>query len=108
MGSKMDGEEDGKASYNLGIKIGNNLRTRLMITSSGNESQEKTVEVGPVMSTMMMPPRELFDLEMFLSDAFPKTNRLELKEEEEDVTKLRLLLLDDSSDQIIEFSRVID
>merc|ERR1712157_71978 len=108
--SEMDGDEDGKALYSFGIKIGNNLRTSVtMITSvENNDSQEKTIEVGPVMSTMMMPPRELFDLEMFLSDALPKSDRLELKEEEDDVTMLRLVLLDTSSDQKIVFSHVID
>ncbi|KAL3931248.1 MAG: hypothetical protein SGBAC_011396 [Bacillariaceae sp.] len=61
----------------LGIKIGNNMRSRITLVGEGTpESQE--VKMGGVISTMMMPEASLFAVEKFLSKTFPTVTKLEI------------------------------
>lgn len=69
-------DEDGE-NLRLAIKVGNNMRSKISLIGEGTpESQE--IKMGGVLSTMMMPPAEVFAVEKFLSKTFPTVTKLEL------------------------------
>lgn len=70
-----DGDEDG--SYGMSLRIGNALRARVRISESSAGGPE-AIDIGPIMSTMMMPPENLFKLEQFMSHALPEMTTIEL------------------------------
>jgi len=59
--------------YNLCIKVGNMLRTNMYIIDHNDPFDE--VEVKAVMSTMMMPSPEQFELERLLSSSLPTIHK---------------------------------
>ncbi|KAG7359920.1 metA domain containing protein [Nitzschia inconspicua] len=63
-------------TLNLGCKVGNSLRTSVKITAEQDNSA--SVEVGPIMSTMMMPPEDQYEFEMYLNGALPKMTTMTL------------------------------
>jgi hypothetical protein len=70
---------DGSADhYQLSIQIGNSLSSLVQVTDPTASST--AIHIKFVRSTMMMPPQELFTLEMFLTDAFPKMETITLEE----------------------------
>jgi len=70
-------EEDADDTLRVFIKIGNNMRSKVTIVGEGTpESQE--VKMGNVLSTMMMPPPEVFAVEKFWSKTIPTVTKLEL------------------------------
>jgi hypothetical protein len=64
-------------NYDMSMRVGNVLRARVKVTQS-NEAGADGLRVGPVMSTMMMPPEKLFHLEQFLSSNLPKMTTMQL------------------------------
>eukprot|EP00429_Kryptoperidinium_foliaceum_P020268 CAMPEP_0176033244 /NCGR_PEP_ID=MMETSP0120_2-20121206/16418_1 /TAXON_ID=160619 /ORGANISM="Kryptoperidinium foliaceum, Strain CCMP 1326" /LENGTH=128 /DNA_ID=CAMNT_0017366569 /DNA_START=204 /DNA_END=590 /DNA_ORIENTATION=- len=67
------------------IKVGNSMRTRIQFTGSSEEGD--TIQVGGLMSTMMMPPAKLFQLEQYFSKTMPKMDLVQ-KETVEDETRM--------------------
>lgn len=61
--------------YDLSMRVGNILRTHLTLENGG------AVKVGMIMSTMMEPPRELKEIERFLSSCLPKVQFLKHESE---------------------------
>jgi len=59
--------------YNLSIKVGNSLRTNMHVV--GRDDPFDKVEIRAVMSTMMMPSPEQFELERLLSSSLPTIHK---------------------------------
>lgn len=73
--------------YALSLRLGNSLRSDMVITPSDDEDTHDSVRVGDVMSTMMMPPEAIFRVETFLTSNLPKTTNIYM-EDDDDVNKL--------------------
>jgi META domain len=69
-------------TLNLGCKVGNSMRTSVKITGVGDDANSVSIQVGLVMSTMMMPPEDQYGFEMFLSGALPKMTSMTLEGQE--------------------------
>jgi hypothetical protein len=72
---------DDPDTYRLHVKIGNNMGCGVHVhtaTTDDPRSGQATVTLEPVHSTMMMPPEELFKLEMVLSRVLPQITSIEL------------------------------
>lgn len=80
------GGDDGRYSFYL--KIGNNLRSKMTTTDNDR------VSFGPVMSTMMMPPPLVFELERGTMQALEGANKIELQDNS------RLLLISGSNGRL--------
>lgn len=59
------------------VKIGNNLRTKITL-EGGDSPESQQVSVGGVLSTMMLPDPELFEVEKFLSKTLPTVTSMEI------------------------------
>ena len=64
--------------YALGIKVGNSMGSTVTVSDS-SEPDRDAVSVGPVRSTMMMPPQEQFAVEKVLSRILPAMEFLHLE-----------------------------
>jgi hypothetical protein len=64
-------EQDTK-HLRLNIKVGNNMATSVTLEGGESDAASRTVTIGGVMSTMMMPSDEQFKLETYLSNMLPK------------------------------------
>jgi META domain len=62
--------------YRYNLKIGNMLGGSFEMTRTTNE----LAKMGPMRSTMMMPPQELYALENRLNKMFPAVTELDLEE----------------------------
>jgi heat shock protein HslJ len=73
-----DGEETESDTirYRYNLKIGNMLGGSFEMTRTTNE----LTKMGPMRSTMMMPPQELYALENKLNKMFPAVTLLDLEE----------------------------
>mmetsp|Transcript_11095 Transcript_11095/g.17179 ORF Transcript_11095/g.17179 Transcript_11095/m.17179 type:complete len:192 (+) Transcript_11095:31-606(+) len=69
--TKMD-----DSNYNLGVKVANSLRAHI------NVDENNKLEMGPVMSTRMMPPPELREMEDFLSEHLPTLENIYFEDDE--------------------------
>jgi heat shock protein HslJ len=58
-------------AYQFGLQVGNSLGGRMTIDG-------EQVTIGQMRSTMMMPPPEVYKLEMALSSMFPKMTSISL------------------------------
>jgi hypothetical protein len=67
-------EEKDEKSLKFNFKIGNGLRGRIQLQDDGS------VTLGPIMSTMMMPPEPIWKLESFVSNALPKVTSMVIME----------------------------
>lgn len=70
-------------TYDLQLALGNRLGGRLTLTdedeATPDSGSKQAVRIGPIRSTMMMPPPEIFKLEMALSDILPDAQTIELQ-----------------------------
>jgi len=67
-------DEDGSYEYNLAIKVGNTIRTRVTVFTKNDNNDDdvfENIQVKPPMSSMMMPPPELYNLESYLTKSLP-------------------------------------
>lgn len=85
--SPNDNDEDDD-SLNAYMKIGNNMRTKIVFSASGGGPDGDEISVGDLMSTMMMPPEPLFKLETYLSNTLPKMNLVQKQKTEGGITML--------------------
>jgi hypothetical protein len=60
--------------FNLSIKVGNTLSTQLKLSTTSGETN--SVIVGPIISTRMMPPPELYAIETNLSRCLPNVSQI--------------------------------
>jgi hypothetical protein len=65
--------------YDFDLKVGNQLGGRLAIIGETETETGHTVKIGPIRSTMMMPPEPLFKLETALSALLPSMNTIKLQ-----------------------------
>ena len=78
----------------LGIRVGNSMSSHITLLEEAEEESsspstiKQSVQVGGMMSTMMMPPDELFKLEVLLSDIVPQTKTMVLENENHTLTFL--------------------
>mmetsp|Transcript_18580 Transcript_18580/g.21351 ORF Transcript_18580/g.21351 Transcript_18580/m.21351 type:complete len:132 (-) Transcript_18580:67-462(-) len=66
---KISTTEEG--SYNLLIKVGNTIRTSMKVLGKDDDNLFDKIQVKPPMSSRMMPPPELFELESYLTTSLP-------------------------------------
>jgi len=60
------------------VKIGNVMRTKIALIGESIEESQK-VKVSGVLSTMMMPAPDLFEVEKFLSKTLPTVTTMKLE-----------------------------
>jgi len=81
---KMD--LDAKAAvpniYNMGLILGNSMGA-LVTVSDSNEDDKDAVKIGPLRSTMMMPPEDVFKIEMALRDILPASTFIHLEQNDD-------------------------
>uniref|UniRef100_A0A7S2H1Z7 B30.2/SPRY domain-containing protein n=1 Tax=Helicotheca tamesis TaxID=374047 RepID=A0A7S2H1Z7_9STRA len=66
-----------EAGFRLSIKVANKMNAKIALTE-GEKDAKKTqddgftkITIGPVMSTMMMPPPDVYDFEKYLNESLP-------------------------------------
>jgi heat shock protein HslJ len=71
----------GLNQYDIGIKIGNSMGGSATITPSTttNQDMEDAITIGGLRSTMMMPPPELYRIEVALSDLLPSATSIQIE-----------------------------
>jgi hypothetical protein len=74
----MVSEKNPTDTLDLAFKVGNNMRTTIKVTDQPSSSSA-SIQIGLIMSTMMMPPQDQYEFEMFLSGALPKMNTMTLE-----------------------------
>jgi hypothetical protein len=63
------------STYDLSVKVGNNMNTSLNIT--GKSEGFDTIQVSPdIRSTMMMPPPPVYDMEKFVLQSLPTFHKM--------------------------------
>ena len=68
--------------YDIGIKIGNSMGGSATITPSTCDNPEyDEITMSGLRSTMMMPPPELYRIEMALSDLLPSVTNIQIKDD---------------------------
>ncbi|CAB9510164.1 expressed unknown protein [Seminavis robusta] len=72
-----------ESRYMISLRIGNSLRADMKVTNNNNSGGHDTVHFGDVMSTMMMPPENIFKLEQFLTANLPKMNEIYLTDQDD-------------------------
>jgi hypothetical protein len=65
-------------TLDLAFKVGNNMRTSIKVTAEPSPSSA-SIQIGLIMSTMMMPPQDQYEFEMFLSGSLPKMSTMTLE-----------------------------
>lgn len=65
---------DSSGKYTFSFKIGNSLRSTMTMSTSGDGA---TVSFTPIMSTKMMPPPPVFELERFASRVLEGANTID-------------------------------
>jgi hypothetical protein len=73
-------EEVNEGQLKIFVKIGNNMRSTITL-KGGDSPESQEVSFGGVMSTMMMPAPELYEVEKYLSKTFPTVTKMEIKED---------------------------
>lgn len=75
-------QQEGAKTLSLYTKIGNSMGGVLsLVDDSANLEKEQTIKVGPLRSTMMMPPPELFAVEQYLSKYLGAMKTLKLSDD---------------------------
>ena len=70
----------------ISVKVGNTMSGPIQVLSSSQDHSSMNVKIGPnLMSTMMMPPPELYVIEQALSKLLPTIERMVLSEEKQNV-----------------------
>lgn len=67
--------------YDIGIKVGNSMGGSATITPSANHGVEDQISIGGLRSTMMMPPPELYRIEVALSDLLPSSTTIQMEDD---------------------------
>ena len=70
-------KDDTSNQFRLNTKIGNTTNTKFELLG-GDTPESQEVKFGGVMSTMMMPSRDLYELEKYLSKTLEKVTSLKL------------------------------
>ena len=74
--------QPGTHEYAVGIKVGNSMGCTATVSESSEEDRD-AVSMGPVRSTMIMPPPEQYAVEKALSKMLPKMEYIHLEEADE-------------------------
>jgi hypothetical protein len=70
-------KQDASSSYQFGIKVGNSMGTKITLTGKKFEGGFDEVTIGPIRSTMMMPPPELQFVENeLIGKGLPVVNKM--------------------------------
>ena len=69
--------------YALSLRLGNSLRSDMVVNPSSDSSSRDGVHIGEVMSTMMMPPEAIFRVETFLKNYLPKATNVYFEDDNE-------------------------
>ena len=87
-GDDDDDDDDGK-TLSLYTKIGNNMGgIMLLVDDETNDVKEQTIKVGPLRSTMMMPPPQIFALEQYLTKYLSTMDTLKLNDDGDELVML--------------------
>jgi hypothetical protein len=79
--------------YRFGIKVGNSMGTDITLTGKKFEGGFDEVTIGPIRSTMMMPPPELQPVEFeLIGKGLPVVNKMIVTTNEDDGQKNLLLM----------------
>jgi hypothetical protein len=65
--------------YDMGVKLGNMMGSSVTVTDS-DVSNKDAVTISGMRSTMMMPPENIFKVEVALSDILPAANLIHLED----------------------------
>lgn len=57
--------------YDMSIKLGNSLGTSVTVSDYADDAKKDAVTIGGVRSTMMMPPENIFRVEVALTNMLP-------------------------------------
>lgn len=68
-----------KNDYDIGIKIGNSMGASATIIPATTQVTDDAITIGGLRSTMMMPPPELYRIEMALSDILPSATNIRIE-----------------------------
>jgi hypothetical protein len=83
---KVKMEPDAKAgvpnSYNMGLLLGNSMGGSVIVSESDVDGKD-AVKIGSLRSTMMMPPEDVFTIEMALRDTLPASTLIHLERNDE-------------------------
>lgn len=78
--------ESDETNYEMSLRIGNALRAHVQITSNEEGGGADELKIGPIMSTMMMPPEDLYRLEQYMSKSLPTMTSIEFGVDDEKLT----------------------
>jgi len=67
--------------YALSVRVGNSMRADMRVQAGQEGAAVDHVHIGDCMSTMMMPPENLFKFEQFLTTGLPKMQTITLSED---------------------------
>jgi len=86
-----DGDDDNEDGTTLSLftKIGNSMGgIILLVDDNANGDNEQTIKVGPLRSTMMMPPPQIFALEQYLTKYLSTMDTLKLNDDGDELVML--------------------
>eukprot|EP00529_Nitzschia_sp_RCC80_P036119 CAMPEP_0113456290 /NCGR_PEP_ID=MMETSP0014_2-20120614/8811_1 /TAXON_ID=2857 /ORGANISM="Nitzschia sp." /LENGTH=163 /DNA_ID=CAMNT_0000347739 /DNA_START=119 /DNA_END=610 /DNA_ORIENTATION=+ /assembly_acc=CAM_ASM_000159 len=84
-----DNDDDDGKTLSLYTKIGNNMGgIMLLVDDETNSNNEQTIKVGPLRSTMMMPPPQIFALETYLTKYLSTMDTLKLNDDGDELVLL--------------------
>eukprot|EP00980_Cylindrotheca_fusiformis_P012187 scaffold2962_cov126-Cylindrotheca_fusiformis.AAC.3 len=66
----------------LVMKVGNSMRSKITLAGAGDNSDGEEIKVGPVMSTRMRPPQDLWDVEQFLTKTLETVHKMEINKDD--------------------------
>lgn len=66
-------------TYALGVKVANQIHATIEKVAVADEYDQ--IKIGPVMSTRMMPPTHLLELERYLAESLPKLHKMRVSNE---------------------------
>ena len=69
------------SEYNLNMQIGNSMGTTLTVDCPADESGTASVHLSMFRSTMMMPPKPVYEFEQFLSECLRDCDRVKVDED---------------------------
>eukprot|EP00980_Cylindrotheca_fusiformis_P012188 scaffold2962_cov126-Cylindrotheca_fusiformis.AAC.4 len=73
-----------ETELSLGIKVGNSMGSTITLVDTTTATSAE-IKVGPVVSTKMMPPQELWDVEQFLTKTLETVNKMEISNQEDNL-----------------------
>eukprot|EP00980_Cylindrotheca_fusiformis_P012189 scaffold2962_cov126-Cylindrotheca_fusiformis.AAC.5 len=75
----VDIESISETELSLSINVGNNMGSTITLADATATSSE--VRVGPVMSTEMMPPQDLWEVEQFLAKTLETVHKMKVNKD---------------------------